>query len=340
LIELRGVEARYGATLIGPITLNLKEGGAYALMGPSGSGKSTIARILAGYQVTESGSVFYQDTVQKIAGALFPGFAFATYVAAGEELHPFVLVKEVWQKSGKDTDSASLTKQIDELAKALHLSNLLGTKIGALSAGERQRVALGAALCSPRKKLLVLDEPFSHQDSALKTELQMLVLSHCKNANLSMLLVTHDLAEAMLMTKHLILLRRGKLIAKTTWNKALVSKKIALSALFHKLSLNGKYLAVELVETKSSTSGTQQLDTEVIKGQGLEMISSSTYNMYGPRIVEVQLEGIFVQPGGYLLYGYCLDSSETDKRVWYFSRERVVAQLGDILKIQIIRLKP
>lgn len=149
-------------------------------MGPSGAGKSTLLRVLAGVEpLVGSLSVLGEDWSRKPAWERQVG-----WVPQDSLLFPHLNVRENLSYSGKGP--------VEEVAEMLELSPLMHRKPRMLSGGEKQRVALGRALCS-RPRVLLLDEPFSALDRALKQRLRERLKAQL--SGLPTVLVSHDEAD-------------------------------------------------------------------------------------------------------------------------------------------------
>lgn len=194
---VRGLHKSYGSReVLRGIDLSVERGGIIALIGRSGSGKSTILRVLAGLSDAHSGTV-------EVAGApavafqeprLFPWCTVVDNVAHG--LH----------RSGCSGDEArSLASR---LLAEVNLPDSDEAWPLTLSGGQAQRVSLARALIS-EPELLLLDEPFGALDALTRMSAQDLLLRTVSARNLGVLLVTHDVAEAVALADRVILLNDG-----------------------------------------------------------------------------------------------------------------------------------
>ena len=176
---------------LGPHTLQLElrtESRTVAIVGPSGSGKSTLLRILAGVDRRARGSVEVGGTVWLDTGnglSVPPWERRVGWVPQEVLLFPHLTVRENLSYAGAP-DS-----EVEETASLLEVDHILDRRPRHLSGGERQRVALGRALrSSPR--LLLLDEPFSALDRPLREKLAGLVRSWADDRGIPLVLVSHD----------------------------------------------------------------------------------------------------------------------------------------------------
>lgn len=193
------------------ISFCVDTGQCLAIVGPSGAGKTTLLRCVAGLLKPDSGSVLLDGT--DITGrrpsergmamifqdaALFPHMDVAHNVTYG--LHRLGY-------SAKETD-----RMLEQTAALLGLESLLNRYPASLSAGEAQRVGIGRAIIrSP--KILLLDEPLSNLDARLRDELRMELLNLKRKLHMTMIMVTHDQSDAMLLGDLAGVMNQGKLMA-------------------------------------------------------------------------------------------------------------------------------
>ncbi|MGE4802641.1 ABC transporter ATP-binding protein [Yersinia hibernica] len=211
-LELQQISKSYqSVTVLDGIDLHITAGSRTAIVGPSGSGKTTLLRIIAGFETPDSGSVILQgnplfdSTTQVPAhkrgigfvpqdGALFPHFTVAGNIAYG--------------LTGSKQDKA---RRVDELMEMVALdSRLAQLWPHEISGGQQQRVALARALAQ-RPVLMLLDEPFSALDTALRASTRKAVAELLAQANIASILVTHDQSEALSFADQVAVMRAGKL---------------------------------------------------------------------------------------------------------------------------------
>ena len=217
-LRCRGLAKSYGTrTVLADLDLVVPDGTMTAILGASGSGKTTLLRLIIGFirvdrgTVAVGGSVFAEAGLVHVAadkraigyvaqeGALFPHLSVAENVAFGlprSERKSTSRVGEVLDLVGLDREYASRNPH-------------------ELSGGEQRRVALARAL-APRPRLVLLDEPFSGLDAALRAETREAVLNALAREGTTAVLVTHDQAEALSMGREVALLRAGQLVQTAT----------------------------------------------------------------------------------------------------------------------------
>lgn len=177
-----------------------------AVFGPSGGGKSTILRTLAGVEKRAQGSVRVRDEVwmdSSVGRFLPPWDRGIGWVPQEYRLFPHLRVRDNMAFSGASTS------EVSEVARALMVDHLLGRRPRGLSGGEQQRVALGRALLS-RPKILLLDEPFSALDRPLRNHVAARLRDYVRERGLLLLLVSHDEADAAAVAQeHWLLSEEG-----------------------------------------------------------------------------------------------------------------------------------
>ena len=194
-------------------------GRTLVILGPSGCGKTTLLRVLAGLQRVDSGTVTLGDDI--VAGngrhvpaeergiglvfqdwALFPHLTVAANVAFGL---PRAERHNRWFRS------RPVSARVRGLLEMLDISGLAHRLPGSLSGGQRQRVALARAL-APRPSVLLLDEPFSSLDVALRLEVRREVAVLLRELGITCVFVTHDQDEAFVLGDEVAVMRAGAVI--------------------------------------------------------------------------------------------------------------------------------
>jgi iron(III) transport system ATP-binding protein len=188
------------------------DGRVTAVLGPSGCGKTTLLRILAGSQRPDAGTVTLGDRVlcapgvrvppeqRRIGlvpqeGALFPHLDVAGNVAYGINRRA----------------RAERRARVDELLELVGLPGYGDRRPHELSGGQQQRVALARAL-APSPEVILLDEPFSALDTSLRGSLRDEVMGTLRRAGITVVLVTHDRAEAMSLADDVAVVRAGRVV--------------------------------------------------------------------------------------------------------------------------------
>lgn len=189
------------------------EKSAVAVVGPSGAGKSTLLRVLAGVEKRARGRVVVSGDawLDSAAGIDTPPWERRVgWVPQEASLFPHLSVRQnlVYAAAATEDDAA-------EMAEMLEVAPLLERRPRRLSGGERQRVALGRALLS-RPRLLLLDEPFAALDRPLRIKLARLVRKLADERSLPLVIVSHDDQDADILAYEQWHLGEGGLELVTT----------------------------------------------------------------------------------------------------------------------------
>jgi len=212
-VQIQGLCKSFGPSpVLSGIDLSVRSGSLVAILGASGSGKTTLLRLLAGFERADSGRIAVAGEPVCDAGLhVAPERRRIGYVAQEGALFPHLSVQD-------NVLFGLPRRERRDAARAAGLLELVGLPASyaargphQLSGGEQQRVALARAL-APGPRLVLLDEPFSALDAALRTETRRAVAAALSQAGATALLVTHDQSEALSMGEQVAVLRRGRLV--------------------------------------------------------------------------------------------------------------------------------
>ena len=184
-------------------------GEVLALVGPSGSGKSTILRAIAGTyrartgRIAVNGHTWFDDATclaahRRSVGMVFQSYALFPHMSAIDNVAAGITVGE----------RVTRRRRAAELLELVHLSGLEGRYPRELSGGQQQRVAVARALAR-EPQVLLLDEPFSAVDKATRQRLYREIAELRRGLRMPVLLVTHDLDEAVMLADRMSALHRG-----------------------------------------------------------------------------------------------------------------------------------
>jgi iron(III) transport system ATP-binding protein len=198
-----------GIPILRGVDLAVNSGDLVAILGASGSGKTTLLRLLGGFERADSGTIEIDG--QAVSGPAVhvpPEKRRIGYVAQEGALFPHLTVAENVM-FGLPRSERRDQRKLEALLESVGLKASYANRAPhELSGGEQQRVALARAL-APGPKLVLLDEPFSSLDAALRVETRQAIADALSAAGATALLVTHDQAEALSMGRQVAVLRDG-----------------------------------------------------------------------------------------------------------------------------------
>jgi sulfonate transport system ATP-binding protein len=194
-VVVRNVTKTFGERdVLADLNLTVERGEFVALLGASGSGKTTLLRILLGLTAASSGDVF----VPEVRTTVF-------------QEPRLVVSMKVWRNVVIGQPRATASRQAAVAAlREVGLEGHADAWPGTLSGGEAQRVALARALVR-EPQLLLLDEPFAALDALTRLKMQALVAELCARHKPGVLLVTHDVEEAVLLADRVFVLKDGRI---------------------------------------------------------------------------------------------------------------------------------
>ncbi len=218
MFALRGVTKRYGAlTALHPISLDVEPGRTLVLIGPSGSGKSTLLRLMAGLDTPNDGEVRFGGEV--ISDGTRPGVRrHMGYIVQGGGLFPHLTA---FGNAGLVArhlgwDAARRETRARELARLVRLpADALGRYPVQLSGGQAQRVSLMRALMLD-PDVLLFDEPLGALDPITRYELQGDLRDIFRGLQRTVVMVTHDLGEAVFFADRILLMKDGRVVQDGT----------------------------------------------------------------------------------------------------------------------------
>jgi putrescine transport system ATP-binding protein len=210
-LRIEGVTKRFGDFVaVNAVSLSVRQGEIFALLGSSGCGKTTLLRMLAGFEMPTAGRILIEG--EDMAGippyerpvnmmfqsyALFPHLSVERNVAFGLEQ--------------EQLPRAQIARRVADMLAIVKMSEFAGRKPQQLSGGQRQRVALARALVK-RPKLLLLDEPLGALDRKLREHTQFELLNIQQELGVTFIVVTHDQEEAMTLASRIGVMDRGEIV--------------------------------------------------------------------------------------------------------------------------------
>ena len=193
-------------TVLDGVNLTVQEGEFICLIGHSGCGKSTLLNMVAGFSRPSYGEVTLQGKRIIEPGPdrmmVFQGYALLPWLSAYDNI--YLAVDSVYPKKSQAEKKAIVREHLDMVG----LSEAADKKPGQLSGGMKQRVAIARAL-SIRPEILILDEPFGALDAITKEELQEELLKIWREHRVTVLMITHDIDEALFLADKLVMMTNG-----------------------------------------------------------------------------------------------------------------------------------
>ena len=211
-LELRGVDKTYPGPIpaVRGVDLTVEDGELFVIVGPSGSGKSTLLRLVAGLETLNAGTIWLDG---RRIDTLGPVDRDVAMVFQDHVLYPHLDVFEniAFGLRARGVRKDDVNQRVRGTASVLGLADCLERSPGTLSGGQRRRVALGRALVL-RPRLFLFDEPFSGLDAPLRASTRAELSDLKRKLGATMVLVTHDQAEALALGDRLAVIDRGRVV--------------------------------------------------------------------------------------------------------------------------------
>ena len=192
------------------MTTRFADGGFYALLGPSGSGKTTLLRMVAGFEHPDAGRISIAGrpvedvpVEKREIGMVFQSYALFPNMSVFDNVAFGLAVRGAAR--------ARIRSRVGEALELVRLAGFDRRRPHQLSGGQKQRVALARALVT-RPRVLLLDEPLSALDKALRVEMQVELKRIQRDVAITTLFVTHDQEEALTLSDRVGILNEGRLI--------------------------------------------------------------------------------------------------------------------------------
>ncbi|RHW36731.1 ABC transporter ATP-binding protein [Lysinibacillus yapensis] len=214
-IEIDNLSLSFGQNkVLKDISLTIEKGELITLLGPSGCGKSTLLRVLAGLETFQEGEVYLDgEEISEVApkdrnvGMVFQSYALFPNMTVYENIAFGLSIKKLPKKEIKE-------KVMDALA-LVNLEDKADYYPDQLSGGQQQRISLARSLVT-EPKVLLLDEPLSALDAKIRKQLQMDILMLQKKLGITMIFVTHDQEEAMILSDRIFVMNGGVIEQQAT----------------------------------------------------------------------------------------------------------------------------
>jgi spermidine/putrescine transport system ATP-binding protein len=196
------------ALAVDDISLTIEDGEFFSLLGPSGCGKTTTLRMIGGFEVPTSGSIFLGDRdvsdlppYKRDVNTVFQSYALFPHLDVSENV--------AYGLKRKKVASGEITGRVTEMLELVDLPDYGTRRITQLSGGQAQRVALARALVN-KPQVLLLDEPLGALDLKLRKQMQLELKRIQSEVGITFIYVTHDQDEAMTMSDRIAVMNRGR----------------------------------------------------------------------------------------------------------------------------------
>jgi len=235
-VSLKALTRRYGdVAAVQDLSLDVKPGELVALLGPSGCGKTTTLRLIAGFLTPEAGEIWVGDRCLSSPAAVVPperrrmAMIFQSYA-----LWPHMTVAQnvtYGLRFKRGLSRAERERRVGEMLRVVQLAGYEARYPGELSGGQQQRVAVARALVV-EPEILLLDEPLSNLDANLREEMRFEIRRLHEAFGITTLYVTHDQAEAMVISDRIAVLQQGRVLQVGTADELFLEPRTRFVAEF------------------------------------------------------------------------------------------------------------
>jgi spermidine/putrescine ABC transporter ATP-binding subunit len=210
-VDVERVTRAFGPTkAVDDLSIRFEAGKFHALLGPSGSGKTTLLRLIAGFEYPDRGRISigrkpveHLPTERRDIGMVFQSYALFPHLSVFDNVAFGLAVRHTPRREIRD--------RVGRVLELVQLAGYERRKPHQLSGGQRQRVALARAIVT-RPRVLLLDEPLSALDKALRAEMQLELKRIQRDVAITTIFVTHDQEEALTLSDTIGILKDGRLI--------------------------------------------------------------------------------------------------------------------------------
>ena len=207
-VECKNIALAYGKTqVLKDISLSIRPGEFFALLGPSGSGKSTLLRLIAGFNFAQSGElkvdgsdIMHIPPWQRNIGMVFQNYALWPHMSVEKNV--------AFGLEERKLPRPDIARKVHDVLALVGLSEFAQRRPNQLSGGQQQRVALARTL-AVEPKVLLLDEPLSNLDAKLRVQMRQELKSLQRRLGITTIFVTHDKEEALTTCDRIAVMDQG-----------------------------------------------------------------------------------------------------------------------------------
>lgn len=207
MIRVKNISNNWGEFELKNVSLEVKQGEYFVILGPTGSGKTLLLELIVGLYIPNKGKIFIEgkDITYEVPEKRNLGFLYQDY-----SLFPHFSVRKNIEYGMKlrNMSKTEIENKLKELSKMFKIQNLMHRDVTTLSGGEQQRVALARALAT-NPKVLLLDEPFSALDENTKANLISEMKELHQKEGITFIHVTHSQEEAMILADRIGIIMNG-----------------------------------------------------------------------------------------------------------------------------------
>ena len=209
-IRFDGVSKRYGDVVaVRSLNLDIRDREFVVLLGPSGCGKSTTLNVIAGLEEASEGELWFDN---EVVNRIPPHHRDVAMVFQSYALYPHKTAYETiaFGLRMRGVAPTEVERRVQDAAKKLDITSLLGRRPSQLSGGQRQRVALGRAIVR-QPAVFLMDEPLSNLDVALRISMRAEIKHLHQEMRTTFVYVTHDQAEALTLADRIVVMKEGQI---------------------------------------------------------------------------------------------------------------------------------
>ena len=204
VLDVQGLGKKFGGNVaLEDVSFEVRRREFVCVVGASGCGKSTLVRLLAGLDQPDSGGIVLDGTPMPAAPGAERGMVFQGYT-----LFPWLSVRRniMFGPRRKGLGREAAEEEANQWIELVGLTSFADAYPHQLSGGMKQRVAIARALAN-EPRILLMDEPFGALDAQTRAQMQRLLLHIWKNADVTIVFITHDLDEAIYLADRILVLR-------------------------------------------------------------------------------------------------------------------------------------
>ncbi|MFW6142287.1 MAG: tungstate ABC transporter ATP-binding protein WtpC [Candidatus Saliniplasma sp.] len=302
MIKIDGITRRWGDFVISDVSLEIKDGEYFVFLGPTGAGKTLLLELLAGFYEPEKGNIYKYDMDISDQPPQERGFGF---VYQDYMLFPHLDVKGNIAYGLRVNRKSDINRKVEDIAEKVGVSELLSRVPSTLSGGEKQRVSIARAMAL-EPDVLLLDEPFGSVDDQTGKKLRSLMKELHKKVGCTIIQVTHDQEEAVVLGDRIAVMKDGAIQQVGTPENIMrkprskfVAEFVGTGNIFHGTAKKEKDVSmVDVGNVEIASSYTLEGDvTLTIRPEDIilaeEPFESSARNNFKGRVKEINDRGIY-----------------------------------------------